>query len=544
MSEARYRSGVKSGNGPSTSLDRYPRPVQARTTVRGVLLLQLLANVAGGAVILVFLTFILPLIGVADRSSLELNLIVLAVYLALVVFIALPVNRHILTKAMRWVREGREPTPKERRETIAQPAIQTSTAFLGWVSAAFVFGRVHSDYRRLAFGVLLVGMFVCVLLYQLLERHFRPVFALALADIELPKVRREVLTRIMTAWWIGSALPLTLVGLAPIIYPNETFSFGLPLTLAVLFCLAGGGLVMRAAAGSVSKPINEVREAMSDVEDGNLDALVNVTNVGEIGQLQVGFNRMVSGLRERRRLQDLFGKQVGADVARQALEASPELGGEEREITALFVDLDDFTAFTEGHTPSEVVNELNSFFAVVIDVVMSEGGWVNKFEGDAALCIFGAPARQPDHAARALRAAARLPIEVAALANDVRAGIGVATGRVVAGNVGTPERYEYTVIGDAVNVAARLTEIAKGREPSVLVSENTIGAAGEIGAATWEPTDTVRVRGRSEPITIFRPVPVAGGAPAGRASRGCAPSRQVMSAAPSEGWEEQRGPPD
>lgn len=508
MSDAGNGTAATSGNGHRGSPDvtRYPRPVQARTTVRGVLLLQLLANTAGGAVILVFLRFILPLFGSSDGNNVQINLLVLGVYLGVVVFIALPVNKHILHKAMGWVREGRVPTMEERRETIGQPLFQTGTAFLGWVSAALVFGRIYNDYRKTAFGVFLVGMFVCVLLFQLLERHFRPVFALALEDVELPRVRREILIRIMSAWWIGSALPLIAIGLAPIVFPGDTINVGIGLSVAVLLCISGGGLVMRAAAGAVSAPINSVREAMAEVEDGNLDVKIPVTNVGEIGQLQVGFNRMVAGLRERRQLQDLFGKQVGADVARQALEAAPELGGEEREITAFFIDLENFTSFTEQHTASEVVAELNRFFEVVIRVVMNEGGWVNKFEGDAALCIFGAPARQPDHAARALRAAARLPVELAALPHDLRAGIGVASGIVVAGNVGTPERYEYTVIGDAVNVAARLTELAKGRQPAVLVSEETIRAAGEADASSWEADDTVTVRGRTKPITIYRPV--------------------------------------
>ncbi|MBI2706570.1 MAG: adenylate/guanylate cyclase domain-containing protein [Actinobacteria bacterium] len=489
--------------------NHYPRPVQARTTVRGVLILQLLANAAGAAVILVYLRGLFPMFGGVTPTTpdLELNLVVLGVYLVVVVFVALPINKHILNKAVRWVKEGRVPIAKERRETIGQPLFQTGTAFLGWVSAAVVFGRLYGDARRIAVGVLLAGLVTCVLLYQLLERHFRPVFALALEDVELPKVRREVLIRIMSAWWLGSAIPLLAVGLAPIIYQDEQFRFTIGLSIAMLLLIAGGGLVMRAAAGGVSAPINEVRAAMAEVEDGNLDVKVPVTNVGEIGQLQVGFNRMVAGLRERRRLHDLLGRQVGTDVARQALETAPELVGEEREITAVFVDLANFTAFTERHTPAEVVAELNQFFAVVIEVVMSEGGWVNKFEGDAALCIFGAPARQPDHAARALRAAARLPAAVAALANHVRAGIGVASGHVVAGNVGTPERYEYTVIGDAVNVASRLTELAKGRDPSVLVSEATVRAAGADDASTWEAADTVTVRGRSKPITVYRPSP-------------------------------------
>jgi adenylate cyclase len=272
-----------------------------------------------------------------------------------------------------------------------------------------------------------------------------------------------------------------------------------------MLCVGAGGLVLRAAAGAVAQPVNEVREAMAKVEDGDLGAHVDVTNIGELGQLQVGFNRMVGGLRERRRLQELFGRQVGTDVARRALELEPELGGEEREITALFVDVQNFTSFTERHSPAEVVAELNAFFDVVIRVVMAEGGWVNKFEGDAALCIFGAPVPLDDHAARALRAAAHLPSEVASLPHGIRVGVGVASGRVVAGHVGTTERYEYTVIGDAVNVASRLTELAKEHEPSVLATGETVdAAAGESGR--WHAVGTVTVRGRSKPITICSPL--------------------------------------
>jgi adenylate cyclase len=195
---------------------------------------------------------------------------------------------------------------------------------------------------------------------------------------------------------------------------------------------------------------------------------------------------------------------VGVDVARAALDQGPQLGGEERSVTALFVDLDDFTGFSETHEPAEVVEELNAFFSVVVQVVMAEGGFVNKFEGDAALCIFGAPVTQPDHAARALRVAAALPAAVAELPGRPGVGIGASTGTVVAGNVGTPERFEYTVIGDAVNVAARLTELAKQRGCPVLADEDTVIAAGEAGGH-WRRVGSTQLRGRSRPTGLFEP---------------------------------------
>src|SRR5690606_2558962 len=115
---------------------------------------------------------------------------------------------------------------------------------------------------------------------------------------------------------------------------------------------------------------------------------------------------------------ELLDQQVGPEVARRALEEKPTLGGGRRVVTVLFVDLHGYTAYSESHTPEEVVDMLNRFFEVVVAVVQAEGGHVNKFEGDAALCVFGAPDDQPHHAARALRAAARLPLAVARLLPD------------------------------------------------------------------------------------------------------------------------------
>src|SRR5207244_12623245 len=140
------------------------------------------------------------------------------------------------------------------------------------------------------------------------------------------------------------------------------------------------------------------------------------------------------------------------------------LNSEQRTATAMFVDLVGSTALAEVLSPSEVVETLNTFFDAVTAAVGAEGGWVNKFQGDGALCVFGAPAVQPDHAARALRAARRLHTELAevgAAHPGLDAGIGVSSGQVVAGNVGTESRYEYTVLGGPVNEAARLSDVAK-----------------------------------------------------------------------------------
>src|SRR5205823_9530594 len=199
------------------------------------------------------------------------------------------------------------------------------------------------------------------------------------------------------------------------------------------------------AAASVAEPVTNVHEAMGHVAAGDLDTEVPVDDDGEIGLLQAGFNHMAGGLRERERLRELFGGYVGEEVARRALESGVSLEGEERDVSVLFVDVVGSTALAEQRAPVEVVALLNRFFDAVVRTVDAEDGWVNKFEGDAALCVFGAPMEQADHAARALRAAVALRDALRSV-EGLDAGIGVSSGIAVAGNVGS-ERSEERRVG-------------------------------------------------------------------------------------------------
>ena len=178
----------------------------------------------------------------------------------------------------------------------------------------------------------------------------------------------------------------------------------------------------------------------------------------------------------------------------------------------VFVDLVGSTAMAATRAPEEVVRTLNAYFTAVVGAVSAEGGWVNKFEGDGALCVFGPPGGDADHAGRALRAASGIAAGVAREAlrhPGLVAAIGVSSGTVVAGNIGSPERFEYTVIGDPVNEAARLTELAKGR-PGRMLASRTVVDAGESGAG-WVDAGAVVLRGRPLPTQLCEP-----GEPGGR----------------------------
>jgi class 3 adenylate cyclase len=258
-------------------------------------------------------------------------------------------------------------------------------------------------------------------------------------------------------------------------------------------------------ARSISDPVREVVVAMTAVEQGRSGTLVEVYEPSEIGRLQIGFNRMTKGLEEREHLRDLFGRHVGADVARRALDQDGSLSGEVREVAILFVDLVGSTAFAAARPPEEVAEILNDFFRIVVAAVDYREGLINKFEGDAVLAVFGAPIGIDDPASAALATARSLGTDLRKLL-VADFGIGVSAGAVFAGNIGAESRYEYTVIGDVVNEAARLADHAKGWDSRILASGNAIARAHAAERRHWITRGSTALRGRSAATELAEPI--------------------------------------
>jgi adenylate cyclase len=412
-----------------------------------------------------------------------------------------------------WVEAERVPTARERIATLSVPLRCSIINATAWVSAAAVFFAINLPFS-LALAchvaeVILLGGLTCVALgYLLTERIMRPLTARALADESPPNLCGPgVQGRLLLAWVLATGVPLLGIGFvglhAAIEGPSDR------LATSVLVLSAGSVLIGLLAtvlvARSVGEPLVALRRALGRIEDGELDVTVRVDDGSEVGLLQSGFNRMAVGLRERERLHDLFGRHVGADVAREALDRPIELGGEQREVAVLFVDLVGSTELAARRPASEVVSLLNRFFTLVVDTVGEHGGWVNKFEGDAALCVFGAPLADERCAAGALAAARELRARLHEELPEADAGVAVSAGPAVAGNVGSENRFEYTVIGDPVNEAARLCELAKRREERLLASEAVLERAGADEAAHWRLADSVTLRGRSDPTRLAVP---------------------------------------
>ncbi len=213
---------------------------------------------------------------------------------------------------------------------------------------------------------------------------------------------------------------------------------------------------------------------------------------------------MVTGLAEHERLRDLFGRHVGTNVARRALEEGASLSGDVREAAILFIDLVGSTQIASIRPPEQVAEVLNDFFRIVVDAGDDRDGLINKFEGDAALAVFGAPLRTTGAASAALATARALVGELRHLPIDF--GIGVSAGSVFAGNVGAENRYEYTVIGDAVNEAARLADLAQTAVQRIMSSAAAIERADAAERRHWAPHGSVILRGRSEPTHICVPI--------------------------------------
>jgi adenylate cyclase len=259
-----------------------------------------------------------------------------------------------------------------------------------------------------------------------------------------------------------------------------------------------------AIAHGVTAPIVKLVTATREVLRGNLEHRVAVARQDEIGVLATSFNEMTGGLEERARIRAMIDKVVSPEVAHELLARGLTLGGELREVTVLFADLRDSTAIGERLTPTALLELLNAFLSRMAHAIEQERGIVDKYVGDEIMAVFGAPLDLPDHAERAVAAAVGMMEALADLnaerapAAPLRMGIGIATGTVIAGNVGSAERMNYTVLGDVVNLAARLQGMTKEHEVGIEATQSALPAR-----FATRGLGTVTVRGRAAPTALY-----------------------------------------
>lgn len=264
---------------------------------------------------------------------------------------------------------------------------------------------------------------------------------------------------------------------------------------------------------SITRPLAELVRKMELVAAGDFTVRTSVLSEDELGLIKAHFNDMVEGLAERERLRDTFGRYVSVEVAKQLMKSGKiGLGGENIEATILFSDIRDFTPMSEKMTPQALVGFLNSYFSYITEPIGAHHGVVNKFIGDAVMAIFAPQFGSSDHVGDAVRAALamrrRLEEFNAAgiVRHEVRFGVGIHTGILVAGNIGTEARLEYTVIGDTVNVASRIESLNKDLDSTLLMSEDVFrGLTQEIKAGLRvERCENIRVKGKESPLALYK----------------------------------------
>ncbi|MCA9637390.1 MAG: adenylate/guanylate cyclase domain-containing protein, partial [Myxococcales bacterium] len=282
----------------------------------------------------------------------------------------------------------------------------------------------------------------------------------------------------------------------------------LAVTVAGLAVSLSGCLLV---ARHITGPLEELTQMLAELIPERYGNRALPRNSNEAGQLMAAVNQMLGGLEEREFIKDAFGRYVTRQVSEIVLQGGLNLGGELLEVTVLMSDIRDFTPMTESLPPRRLVGLLNRYFTEMVEECVEQGGMIDKFIGDAIMVVFGAPVRVPaeESARRAARAALGMRRRLVALNRQLameglpvlKIGIGVHSGEAIAGNIGAPQRLDYTVIGDSVNVCARIESTCKTLDQDILISEVTRELLGDA-AVVSEPYD-IQLKGKSQSTRIL-----------------------------------------
>jgi adenylate cyclase len=416
--------------------------------------------------------------------------------------------------------------PEARREVLQYPAAVALISLAMWFVAAFFFGFLPTGAWQAGLAVFGVGGVVTpAIVYFAAGAMWRPVVWLFFPDGHTGGVgawQNSIRWHLLLGFVLVGVYPAVLLSLTAVSRAEAlTFAENPDVILQNLYLALGVISLVATAAGialavlvsrSILDPLQRLRDGMGRVAQNDLAVSLLSDSNDELGYVSQGFNEMVSGLRRAEVMRNLLNLYVSPEVAREALEHGTKLGGQLIECSVLFSDIRGFTSLSEQLPPEQLIDLLNRYMSRMVDVVIANGGLVNKFGGDSLLAVFGSPLNPADdHAAQAVRAALHMQKalkgfnveQITKKQPELQIGIGLASGPVVAGNVGGEGRIEYTVIGDTVNLAARLQDLTKQMGRSILASAATVNEAARVMPFAAEPMDAIQVRGKSGPVEIY-----------------------------------------
>lgn len=496
---------------------------------------------SGAIASMLYLTILAPLSDAQQSPSTPLNLTTIVIFVLFMIgafWLGEKITHDHSIPVGDWyerLRRGEtdvQPSLTIQRYVFLWPMRQTGGTAVIWALAGLFFsilagiGGSWQDALQNFIAITIVGGTISsVLLYFAVDWMWRPAIALFSRGNNPQQITRlylPVFGRLLVAFLLISIVPpaLLLVTtaqrlslLTTAVHPDVLLA---NLRLVQLFIFITGlfasvGIAVYMARGIVG-PLESLQRGMARVEQNDFAVTIPVTSGDELGYLTFRFNQMTTGLRQGELLRNLLNLYVSPEVARNALENGAQLGGQLVTCSVLFADIRDFTTISEQLAPEALLKLLNQYMSAMVEAIVEQGGMVNKFGGDSLLAVFGTPLNpQTDHAIKAVRAA-RAMLESLAKFNgrqavlnqpQLRIGIGVATGPVVAGNVGGQERLEYTVIGDTVNLAARLQDKTKELPGDLLIAEATYLALEDDLAARAKRLTAVSVKGKQHPIAVY-----------------------------------------
>jgi len=490
------------------------------------------ANFLGGLITFLYLAVIDPLpAGEASVRSLEPADITSFLIAVAVIFAGSFVLNGWLQRPIRdWQNRLEAGAPASdlplsvARRVLDWPLISSTIIACTWLISALFFSFFYDNPSNFV-GIAIGGVVTTAVVYSgsdLLWRQILPIF-FPLGNLSaIPALRLWLRRRLLLSFiLIGAITPILLViltlertrTLLEASNPEAVFNNLIIVLLFILFVgLATGVIVAVLVARAIVEPIQALRRAMERVGNDEFDTSVQVTTNDELGFLGERFNQMTSGLRQGERLHQLFGLYVSPEVASAAVETGAGLGGELVNCTVMFSDIRDFTSLTEQMPPDKLVDLINHYMTAMVSVIVKHGGVVTRFGGDSILAVFGSPLNpMRDHADRAVASGIKMrralvtfnQAESIAGRPILENGIGIASGTVIAGNVGGKERIEYTVMGDAANLAARLEDMTKELGYPILLSSETYQALAEDPDIGARPLNDVRIKGKHESLTVY-----------------------------------------
>lgn len=490
------------------------------------------ANFLGALITFIFLSVIDPIPeGAVSVRLLEPVDILFFGIAVVVIFASATLLGNWLQRPFRnWQRQlesGAPPgdiPPKVASRILNWPLIASMLMAGIWLFSAFLFTYIY-DNPSTFIGITIGGLVTTGIIYAGSDLLWRDVILQFFPSgnlSDVPAIRLWVQRRLLLGFIVIGAITPILLVILTVERSRELMAAANPevvfnnLVIVLIFILsvglATGVIVAVLVARAIVGPIQVLRRAMSQVENNELETSVPVTTNDELGFLGERFNQMTNGLRQGEKLRQLFGLYVSPEIARAAVQTGAGLGGELVECTVMFSDIRDFTSLTEQMPPARLVDLINHYMEAMVSVIVKHGGMITRFGGDSILAVFGSPLNaMENHADRAIAAGVDMRRSLAifnqADPQDGRPrlenGIGIASGPVIAGNVGGKARLEYTVMGDAANLAARLEDLTKELSYPILISSETFHLLNEHRGIVAEPLEDISIKGKREKVTIY-----------------------------------------